>query len=61
MTKEKTQGDELSVIGKQTVARAYSAMGYYFDALSIGSVWRAGQRPKRGLYQGGRQVKGKPP
>ena len=33
MTKEKTQGDELSVIGKQTVARAYSAMDYYFDHL----------------------------
>jgi hypothetical protein len=33
MTKEKTQGDEFSVIGKQTVARAYSAMGYYFDHL----------------------------
>ena len=33
MTKEKTQGDELSVIGKQTVARSYSAMDYYFDHL----------------------------
>ena len=33
MTKEKTQGDELSVIGEHTVARAYSAMDYYFDHL----------------------------
>jgi hypothetical protein len=33
MTKEKTQGDELSAIGKQTMARAYSAMDYYFDHL----------------------------
>jgi hypothetical protein len=33
MTKEKTQGDELSVVGKQTVARAYSPMDYYFDHL----------------------------
>jgi hypothetical protein len=33
MAKEKTQGDELNVIGKQTVARAYSAMDYYFDHL----------------------------
>ena len=33
MTKEKTQGDELSAIGKQTMAHAYSAMDYYFDHL----------------------------
>ena len=33
MTKEKSQGDELSVIGEHTVARAYSAMDYYFDHL----------------------------
>jgi hypothetical protein len=33
MTKEKTQGDELSSIGKQTMARAYSAIDYYFDHL----------------------------
>jgi hypothetical protein len=33
MTKEKTQGDELTAIGKQTMARAYSAMDYYFDHL----------------------------
>jgi hypothetical protein len=33
MTKEKTQGDELSVIGKHAVAHAYSAMDYYFDHL----------------------------
>jgi hypothetical protein len=33
MTKEKTQGNELSAIGKQTMARAYSAMDYYFDHL----------------------------
>jgi hypothetical protein len=34
MTKEKTQRDELSTtIGKQTMARAYSAMDYYFDHL----------------------------
>ena len=33
MTKEKAQGDELSAIGKQTMAHAYSAMDYYFDHL----------------------------
>src|SRR5580693_4012700 len=33
MTKEKTPGDELSAIGKQTMAHAYSAMDYYFDHL----------------------------
>jgi hypothetical protein len=34
MTNEKTQGgDELSAIGKQTMAHAYSAMDYYFDHL----------------------------
>ena len=33
MTKEKTQGDELSAIGKQSMARAYSAIDYYFDHL----------------------------
>jgi hypothetical protein len=33
MTKEKSQGDEFSAIGKQTMARAYSAMDYYFDHL----------------------------
>jgi hypothetical protein len=33
MTKEKTQGDELNAIGKQTMAHAYSAMDYYFDHL----------------------------
>ena len=33
MAKEKTQGDEFSAIGKQTMARAYSAMDYYFDHL----------------------------
>ena len=33
MTKEKTQGDELGAIGKQTMAHAYSAMDYYFDHL----------------------------
>ena len=35
MAKEKTQGDELSAIGKQTMARAYSAMDYYFDHLNV--------------------------
>ena len=50
MTKEKTQGgDELSAIGKQAMAHAYSAMDYYFDHLKkdrrIGTngrnrVWR---------------------
>jgi hypothetical protein len=29
MTKEKTEGDEFSAVGKQTMARAYSAMDYY--------------------------------
>ena len=33
MAKEKSEGDELSAIGKQTMARAYSAMDYYFDHL----------------------------
>src|SRR5580693_1409332 len=33
MTKEKSQGDDFSAIGKQTMARAYSAMDYYFDHL----------------------------
>ena len=33
MTKEKTLGDELSAIGKQTMGHAYSAMDYYFDHL----------------------------
>jgi hypothetical protein len=33
MTKEKSQGDEVGAIGKQTMARAYSAMDYYFDHL----------------------------
>ena len=33
MTKEKTQGGELSATGKQTMPHAYSAMGYYFDHL----------------------------
>ena len=32
MTREKTR-DELSAIGKQTMAHAYSAMDYYFDHL----------------------------
>ena len=31
MTKEKAQGDELSAIGKQTMAHAYSAMDYYCE------------------------------
>ena len=33
MAKEKTKGEELSAIGKQTMAHAYSAMDYYFDHL----------------------------
>ena len=33
MTKEKTQGGELSATGKQTMPHAYSAMDYYFDHL----------------------------
>ena len=33
MAKEKSEGDEFSAIGKQTMARAYSAMDYYFDHL----------------------------
>jgi hypothetical protein len=31
MAKEKSEGEEFSAIGKQTMARAYSAMDYYFD------------------------------
>jgi hypothetical protein len=33
IAKEKSEGDEFSAIGRQTMARAYSAMGYYFDHL----------------------------
>ena len=33
MAKEKTKGEELSAMGKQTVAHAYSALDYYFDHL----------------------------
>jgi hypothetical protein len=33
MAKERTKGEELSAIGKQTMAHAYSAMDYYFDHL----------------------------
>ena len=33
MAKEKTRGEELSAVSKQTMARAYSAMDYYFDYL----------------------------
>ena len=33
MAKEKSEGDELSAIGRQTTARAYSAMDFYFDHL----------------------------
>jgi hypothetical protein len=33
MAKEKMKGEELSAIGKQTMAHAYSAMDYYFDHL----------------------------
>ena len=33
MAKEKTRGEELSALGKQTMAHAYSAMDYYFDHL----------------------------
>jgi hypothetical protein len=33
MAKEKTEGEELSAIGKQTMAHTYSAMDYYFDHL----------------------------
>jgi hypothetical protein len=33
MAKEKTKGEKLSAMGKQTMAHAYSAMDYYFDHL----------------------------
>jgi hypothetical protein len=33
MAKQKMRGEELSAIGKQTMAHAYSAMDYYFDHL----------------------------
>ena len=33
MAKEKARGEELSAMGEQTMARAYSAMDYYFDHL----------------------------
>jgi hypothetical protein len=107
MAKVKARGEELSAIGEQTMAHAYSAMDYYFDhlketiasapsggtefgenksfcgaehfgntricegadlrqgrpgytansdgirAVAIGGVWRAGKRPRRGVYQSG--------
>ena len=33
MAKEKSEGEELSAMGEQTMAQAYSAMDYYFDHL----------------------------
>src|ERR1700732_68015 len=33
MAKEKPEADKFSAIGKQTMARSYSAMDYYFDHL----------------------------
>ena len=33
MAKVKARGEELSAMGEQTMARAYSAMDYYFDHL----------------------------
>ena len=33
MAKEKKRSNELSAIGKQTMAQAYSTMDYYFDHL----------------------------
>ena len=33
MAKVKARGEELSAMGEQTVAHAYSAMDYYFDHL----------------------------
>jgi hypothetical protein len=33
MAKGKTRGEELSAVSEQTMARAYSAMDYYFDHL----------------------------
>jgi hypothetical protein len=33
MAQEKTRGEDLNAIGKQTMAHAYSAMDYYFDHL----------------------------
>jgi hypothetical protein len=33
MTKEKTKGEDSRAIGKQNMARGYSAMDYYFDHL----------------------------
>ena len=43
MPKEKS--DELNAMGRQTMARAYSAMDYYFDHLkeSVASAPYAGQ------------------
>jgi hypothetical protein len=52
MAKEKSEGDAFSAIGSQTMARAYSAMDYYFDHLKE-TVWRASKRPRRGVYQSG--------
>jgi hypothetical protein len=44
MAKEKTEGEELSAIGKQTMAHTYSAMDYYFDHLkkTVASAPRGG-------------------
>jgi hypothetical protein len=33
MAKEKPESSDFSAVGKQTMARAYSAMDYYFDHL----------------------------
>jgi hypothetical protein len=54
LTKKKTRGDELSAIGKQTMAHAYSAMDYYFDHLKkdrrVGTVRRNGIRHEGESY-----------
>ncbi len=49
MAKEKTKGEELSAIGKQTMAHAYSAMDYYFDHLkkTVASAPSGGNRIRR--------------
>ena len=41
MAKNKTRGEELGAIGKQTMAHGYSAMDYYFDHLKkTEPIWR---------------------
>ena len=58
MAKETTKGEELSALGKQTMAHAYSAMDYYFDHLkkTIASVEKCGQLVRIHTRNAGRSI-----